>query len=295
MNPRPARHTRAGRRPRASCPICCWSCSSSPPPLLRLPGAAGSRRSPRSGLPPRSRSRSPRWCAASRRRTARRAATCGCSCSPSPASTPSPPSLPPLPAGAARPSPPPPLLRLGLCGVVVVVAAARVPGWWPAPALAACAAALEAAQTVLAPEPAAPAAAWALLASVVSLALLTLASAAVFARVRRERAALAGQNRRAPARGGRGRGAARALGRPPRSRRCATSRRRGVGPARRARSSTSIGTSTASSTSPPSRSARAASRSSCSPMTARVWRSGARWRARGRSSTATPRPWSARA
>jgi len=73
-----------------------------------------------------------------------------------------------------------PLLRLGLCGVVVVVAAAKVPGWWPAPALAACAVTLEAAQTMAAREPVATAAAWGVLASAISLALLALAATWVF-------------------------------------------------------------------------------------------------------------------
>jgi len=83
-----------------------------------------------------------------------------------------------------------PALRLGLSGVVVFFTAARVSGWWAAPALAACAATLEVAQSVPAPETAAPAAVWALLASVASLGLLSLAAAVAFAGARRERVTL---------------------------------------------------------------------------------------------------------
>lgn len=83
-----------------------------------------------------------------------------------------------------------PILRLGLCGAAVVVAAARVPGWWAAPAVAACAAALAAAQTKLAAGPTAPDASWEAFAAGVALALLALAALAVSAGARRERAAL---------------------------------------------------------------------------------------------------------
>ncbi|MHB8836462.1 MAG: diguanylate cyclase [Candidatus Methylomirabilia bacterium] len=82
-----------------------------------------------------------------------------------------------------------PALRLGLGGVVVFLAAARVSGWWAAPALAVCAAALEVAQSVPASKPAAPAA-WALLGSVVALGLLSLTATVAFAGARRERTAL---------------------------------------------------------------------------------------------------------
>jgi len=82
------------------------------------------------------------------------------------------------------------VIGLGLCGVAVIVAAAKVPGVWPAPALAACAAALVAAQVALAPQPVSAAAAWGALASAASLGLLTLAVVAMFAGTRRERAAL---------------------------------------------------------------------------------------------------------
>jgi diguanylate cyclase (GGDEF)-like protein len=85
-----------------------------------------------------------------------------------------------------------PLLRLGLCGVAVVIAAACVAGWWPAPALAACAVSLEVVQALAAREPVATDAAWGVLGSAVSLALLAFVSTRAFREWHRDRAKLLG-------------------------------------------------------------------------------------------------------
>ncbi len=148
MNPRTRRGHDAGRRPRASCPICCWCCWPSPPPLLqRRPGAAGSRRSPRSGPPVQSRSP---LAAAVRRESAvdgrpgrdlRLLLLAGAGVSATAAVA--------TAAGGSGALAGAPLLRLGLFGVLVVGTAARVPGWWSAPALAASATALAVVQAVV--------------------------------------------------------------------------------------------------------------------------------------------------
>ncbi|HWR98569.1 MAG TPA: diguanylate cyclase, partial [Candidatus Methanoperedens sp.] len=83
-----------------------------------------------------------------------------------------------------------PVFRFGACAIAVMIAAARLPGWWPAPALAAAAAALEAGRLALggagaqAGSPAVAATGSAL------LILLGAAASAAFARAHRERIAL---------------------------------------------------------------------------------------------------------
>ncbi len=78
-----------------------------------------------------------------------------------------------------------PAFRFGACAVAVVVAAARLPGWWPAPALAALAGALEAGALTLAPAlptgGPSPAAFAVAATGAASLALLAVAAAAAFA------------------------------------------------------------------------------------------------------------------